>query len=214
MGGASTKGCSQRSSDAARGTPITYKLAGLNEGLLSEEQRLVSKPRYRLLFPASTKGCSQRSSDRRVGTDEGGLESLNEGLLSEEQRRTHTGASQASTWVPQRRAALRGAATPLDVPNGTYQLAPQRRAALRGAATPALPPEDIDVFGPQRRAALRGAATCRPARSTSHWSSLNEGLLSEEQRPVGLGLVASIRRSLNEGLLSEEQRRGDHVEGG
>ena len=180
---ASTKGCSQRSSDAAvSASPVAF-------------------------WPASTKGCSQRSSDQiglyLLGPRDG---RLNEGLLSEEQR-------------------LAGAVATTELCSASTKGCSQRSSDLIGddVASPELKP--------QRRAALRGAAT-QGTRGVgaSPAQSLNEGLLSEEQRPQPLWASLTLdpastkgcsQRSsdspaattsraapccLNEGLLSEEQR--------
>ena len=131
---ASTKGCSQRSSD-------NPTMIGQNDGAKPQRRaalrgaatECVRGPHHEAV--ASTKGCSQRSSDTDRRADNPALD------------------------LPQRRAALRGAATPRDDQWPRLPDRPQRRAALRGAATAAL-------LG-RRRGIQR----------------LNEGLLSEEQRP-------------------------------
>ena len=204
---ASTKGCSQRSSDLVAGLLELHVDDGLNEGLLSEEQRhglsksltgTSTEPQRRAalrgaatqtcskaerLCPASTKGCSQRSSDpRRWADPKVSCQSLNEGLLSEEQRRRAPVRNKLGHQRPQRRAALRGAATNK---NGI-------RDAVKGSLNEGLLSEEqrldrarlLSPSGmPQRRAALRGAATVAPRRSQTHAvTGLNEGLLSEEQR--------------------------------
>jgi len=111
---ASTKGCSRESSDVQQREAPTPRGRGLNEGLLSREQR----PARERLAPvhvslASTKGCSRESSDQVAGEsaalallDEASTKGcsressdcrrpspptthtarLNEGLLSREQR--------------------------------------------------------------------------------------------------------------------------------
>ena len=109
---ASTKGCSQRSSDLVAGLLELHVDDGLNEGLLSEEQRPHSRPTTHSTRPAaSTKGCSQRSSDASIV------------------------------------------------------------CAI------------VTVLMPQRRAALRGVATLLVFNADADPDGLNEGLLSEEQRP-------------------------------
>ena len=60
---------------------------------------------------------------------------------------------------------------------------PQRRAALRGAATGQMGYQGVVELMPQRRAALRGAATRELPHVLLVRHRLNEGLLSEEQRP-------------------------------
>ena len=185
---ASTKGCSRKSSGsllsmvtspettpspqrrAALGRAAGWRLStatpttwpSLNEGLLSEEQRVHGLPGGGPHDRASTKGCSRKSSGRlRTGTVPPGL------------------------FTPQRRAALgRAAGAQLDQPRPRPLLVASTKGCSRKSSGPS-------------PAGLRGR---------TYGASLNEGLLSEEQR-AGTRLVVRWRLvRLNEGLLSEEQR--------
>ena len=210
-GVASTKGCSRESSDGFRYAGWTDMDRRLNEGLLSREQRrpagcCSARPVARCLNEGLL-SREQRPDPR--GVRPSAPRSLNEGLLSREQRRGRSGPSRRPRGPPQRRAALARAATTDRMRRGPPSTdEPQRRAALARAAT-----------GTRR-------AGCREVRS------LNEGLLSREQRPARCptpattcGSAASTKgcsressdrralrggrrlpRGLNEGLLSREQR--------
>ena len=252
---ASTKGCSQRSSDLVAGLLELHVDDGLNEGLLSEEQRhglsksltgTSTEPQRRAalrgaatqtcskaerLCPASTKGCSQRSSDpRRWADPKVSCQSLNEGLLSEEQRRRAPVRNKLGHQRPQRRAALRGAATNKngirDAVKGSLNeglLSEEQRPHSRPTTHSTRPAAStkgcsqrssdasivcaiVTVLMPQRRAALRGVATLLVFNADADPDGLNEGLLSEEQRLSLLHAPGARQGSLNEGLLSEEQR--------
>ena len=85
---------------------------GLNEGLLSEEQRQRTQDPDRGSVAASTKGCSQRSSDPPL-------------------RRRRRTRNDASTKGCSQRSSDTYSRTP-----ALLKCRPQRRAALRGAATP------------------------------------------------------------------------------
>ena len=69
------------------------------------------------------------------------------------------------------------------------------------------------TISPQRRAALGRAAGPPPARSLTSSTSLNEGLLSGEQRAPVVTSHPIVTLRLNEGLLSGEQR-GQPCRGG
>ena len=139
---ASTKGCSRESSDLPGLGWVAPIRRGLNEGLLSREQRHVDvdEAGSDVQVDASTKGCSRESSDpapqrlrrqrgrspqrraalARAATCRAARQApapragLNEGLLSREQRPSaHIARRPASVSSPQRRAALARAATAL-----------------------------------------------------------------------------------------------------
>lgn len=179
---ASTKGCSRRSSDRTRGLSQSVGSAAstkgcfgrssdrpdfsrgeggdgcLNEGLLPEEQRPARQPCPRRVgpAPASTKGCSQRGSDR-----------------------SHRGAS-VSHGRPQRRAALRGAATGLragrrvshpDVPNS------RGRHSSRGVS----------------RGVARRGPSCRGAPDGRHDRRSHPAAGAKRGIPGGLGVSVAVR---------------------
>ena len=156
---ASTKGCSQRSSDCRLPTLTLRLLSRLNEGLLSEEQRPRASARPSPTWPRLNEGLlseEQRHVGRSRLTPSG--RGLNEGLLSEEQRRRPRNADNLQTRWPQRRAALRGAATRQQATLST-PLSSLNEGLLSEEQRPPSRHRRGRLGEPQRRAALRGAAT-------------------------------------------------------
>jgi len=159
---------------------------GLNEGLLSREQRhgdiAASLDRGRV---ASTKGCSRESSDHHRNPPETMAIhiGLNEGLLSREQRPTDAPGNPDVGSLASTKGCSRESSDPRQRPGTASHRAglnegllsrEQRPAgAWVGRAHPARP---------QRRAALARAATSRLVGRVEAMNRLNEGLLWREQR--------------------------------
>ena len=186
LGEASTKGCSRESSDRKPSSTAQARSPGLNEGLLSREQRhgdiAASLDRGRV---ASTKGCSRESSDHHRNPPETMAIhiGLNEGLLSREQRPTDAPGNPDVGSLASTKGCSRESSDPRQRPGTASHRAglnegllsrEQRPAgAWVGRAHPARP---------QRRAALARAATSRLVGRVEAMNRLNEGLLSREQR--------------------------------
>ena len=114
---------------------------------------------------------------------------------------------------------------------GALRTEPQRRAALRGAATQRAWRNHVIGRNASTKGCSQRSSDCFTAATHAHARGLNEGLLSEEQRrgaaqetPTSVPclnacccgtdaawlsrfMARPIARGLNEGLLSEEQRR-------
>jgi len=166
--------------------PDALRARGLNEGLLSREQRPLDAGHDPHRRTPQRRAALARRRGRRTATSARAAARLNEGLLSREQRLTalvvllmteHAASTKgcsressdgaflqmlsACSLLPQRRAALARAATARHfIPESVAIAAPQRRAALARAATfisRGVVPSSATA--PQRRAALARAAT-------------------------------------------------------
>jgi len=162
----------------------------------------------RLTQHASTKGCSRESSDRRVNN------------------------CTPSAGPPQRRAALARAATDAEQPREGVAVHASTKGCSRESSDVYQWGDEDEGHPASTKGCSRESSDAGPCRGECHASttSLNEGLLSREQRPTltrecgvavrpqrraALARAAtrqgphrdrqSIRR-LNEGLLSREQR--------